>query len=154
MVAEPSVKPRFFLPAVFDEFFTSFFLAFPLCAILFLLLPNLGFFLILSKRMLWILPYHRALTIARSGSGTASIPRSLLRRWCYHLRHLWRRHSSRCCLWHQSCHHCCCQNPTNPTTTIRLLSSMKLLPRCFFHPRARCLRSHPPSLTHDLPRIR
>ena len=47
MVAETSVNPHFFLPAVFYEFFTSFFAAFPFCAILFLLFPNFGFFSIL-----------------------------------------------------------------------------------------------------------
>ena len=56
VVDEPSVNILFFIPDVFDEFFTIFFAAFPFRAILFLLFPNFGFFLILSTRMLWPLP--------------------------------------------------------------------------------------------------
>ena len=48
--AEPSVNPRFFLPAVFNEFFAVFFSAFPFRAILFLLFPNFGFFLNLVNK--------------------------------------------------------------------------------------------------------
>ena len=44
VVAEPSVNPRFFLPDIFDEFFTRLFVVFPFRAILFLLFPNFGFF--------------------------------------------------------------------------------------------------------------
>ena len=43
-VSEPSVNPRFFLPAFFYDLFTSFFGIFPFRAILFLLFPNFGFF--------------------------------------------------------------------------------------------------------------
>ena len=44
VVYEPSVNPRFFLPNVFDEFFTRFWGAFPFRAILFLLFFSFGSF--------------------------------------------------------------------------------------------------------------
>ena len=97
------------LPAVFDEFFTIFLCSLSLLCYFILLFPYLGFLSILLTRMLWSLPYHRAFPIARSGSGTASILQSLLRRRYCHLRRRRRRRCcrrrSRCCLWQRYCHH-------------------------------------------------
>ena len=97
--------------------------------------------------------------------------RSLLRRrYSCHLRRCCCRRHQRCrCRFRRRCrrpsscfprnrfrhHHYCCRqtSSTNPTTTIFLRASMKLLPRCFLHPRSRCLCGRLPGRTTDLPRI-